>query len=217
MMLVGGGIRVERPVVDHEPVGVRGGRAVFEHVVEGPEAAARVVEDAVENNADVAGVGGVEELAQGVVAAEQGIDLVVVVRVVAVVGRGGKDGVQVEGRDAQVVQIVEIVDDAVEVAALKSLFLGGSAPWLEINLLLVRDLPAPGKAVGKDLVEDGVLCPVGGIHCVRRWGVKGWALRESRLAPAEGYASSVGRSRKSRRSDRTNWISSSFVVWAIPS
>ena len=164
VVLVGGRVRMERPVMDDEPVGVGGVGAVFEDVVEGPEAAARVVEDTVEHDADAAGVGGVEQFAQRVVAAEQGVDLVVVVRVVAVVGRRGEDGIQIEGGNAQVVQVVEVVDDAVEVAALKPLFFGRGAPRLEGDLLLLGHLSAPGKAVREDLVEDGVLCPVGGGH-----------------------------------------------------
>jgi hypothetical protein len=125
-----------------------------------------VVEHAVEHHADVAGVGVVEQFAEGVGAAKQGVHLVVVVRVVAVVGRRRKDGVQVEGRHPQVVEVIEGVNDAVEVSALEALLLGRTSPGLEGHVLLVLDLPAAGEAVGKDLVEDGVLDPVGSQHQV---------------------------------------------------
>ena len=89
-------------------------------MVERPEAAAGVVEDAVEDDPHAAGVGRVEQLAQGRVAAEQRIDQLVVVGVVAVVRGRGEDRVQVERRDAQVAQVVEVLGDAQQVAALEA-------------------------------------------------------------------------------------------------
>jgi hypothetical protein len=52
-----------------------------------PEAAACMVEDAVQDDPHAPGMGGVEQGPQGVGAAEQRVHLVVVVRVVAMVGR----------------------------------------------------------------------------------------------------------------------------------
>ena len=80
-----------------EPVAVRGARACLEHVVERPEASSGVVEDPVQDDAHVACVCRVEQLAQGGVAAEHGVDMQIVVGVVAVVGWRGEDRIQVDG------------------------------------------------------------------------------------------------------------------------
>ena len=70
--------------------------------MERPEPSAGVVEDAVEDHPHPAGVGGVEQLPECGVAAEQGVHAHVVIRVVAVVRCGTEDRVQVERRDPQV-------------------------------------------------------------------------------------------------------------------
>ena len=61
---------------------------------------ARVVKDAVQDDGDAELLGGLAELAEVVLGAEDGIDLEVVGRVVAMVARCLKDGVEVDGRDA---------------------------------------------------------------------------------------------------------------------
>ena len=89
--------------------------------MEGPEAAAGMVEDAVQHDVHIAGVGGVEQFAQRVVAAQQRIDLHVVEGVIAMVGRRCKDRVQVDGIDAKFLQVVKLIDDAAQVTALEAL------------------------------------------------------------------------------------------------
>ena len=101
---------------------------------------------------------GVEQLAQGIVAAEQRIDVVVVVRVVAVVRRRSEDRSQVERRDAQGGEVVEPLDDAEQVAALEAVRRGRRVPRFERAGL--RDALARREAVGEDLVEDRVADPV---------------------------------------------------------
>ena len=123
----------------------------------GPEASAGVVEDAVEDDPHPPGMGRVEELAQGRVAAEQGIDLEVVVRVVAVVRGGREDRGQVERRDPEVRQHRQVLDDPEQVAALEAVGRGRIRPGLEVARL---GHPVAGReAVWKDLVEDGVADP----------------------------------------------------------
>ena len=89
-------------------------------MVEGPEAAAGVVEDAVEDDLHPARVAGVEQLAERGVAPEKRVDRQVVIGVVAVVRGGGEDRVEVERRDPERLQVVEPIDDAEEIAALES-------------------------------------------------------------------------------------------------
>ena len=125
--------------------------------MEGPEAAAAVIEDAVEDDAHAAGMGLVEQLAQGLVAAQQGVDVEVVVGVIAVIGGGGEHGVQVQRRDAQAAESVEVGDDSVEVAALEAMWRRWCLPGLQ--LARSRDTTAARKAVGEDLVEDGIAGP----------------------------------------------------------
>src|SRR4051794_13998243 len=93
-MVAGGAglvVGVGRKLVEVEPVAVGRGGAVFEGMVKLVEAPAGVVEDAVEDHANVAGMAGVEQAAKRRVAAQNRIDLIVVVSVIAVVGGRGKN------------------------------------------------------------------------------------------------------------------------------
>ena len=56
--------------------------------MERPEATTRVIEDPIEDDPHAAPVALVQQFAQRLVTAQQRIDLEIVVRVVAVVGRG---------------------------------------------------------------------------------------------------------------------------------
>ncbi len=111
---------VEMRVIEPEPVAIRRGGPVLEDVVERPEPAPGVVEDAVEDDPHPAVVGRVEQLAQGIVATEQRIDRQVVVGVIAVVRGRGEDRVEVERGDAEILEIAEVLGDPAEVAALEA-------------------------------------------------------------------------------------------------
>ncbi len=132
--------------------------------MEGPEAAAGVVEDAVQHDVHVPGVGRVEQLAQRCVAAQQRVDLHVVKRVIAVVGGRCKDRVQVDGVDAKFLQVVEAIDNAVQVAPLEALLLRRAAPRLEAEARHVRRARAARKAVGEYLIKYCVFHPVWSVH-----------------------------------------------------
>ncbi len=99
------------------PVGRRGAR--LQHVVERPEPAPGVVEHAVEDDPHVAIVGGVQQLAQRGVAAQQRVDRHVVVGVIAMVRGRREDRRQVQRVDAEIGQVVEMLDDPEQVAALE--------------------------------------------------------------------------------------------------
>ena len=125
------------------------------------EAAAGVVEHAVEHDPDAAGMGLVDQSPEGRRSAEHGVDLFVVVRVIAVVGRRLKDRREIDGVDAQVGQVVEVLDDADQVAPLIAVVSRRCAPLVEVARLGHRH--APREAIGKDLVEDRVANPVGSV------------------------------------------------------
>ncbi len=162
-------VGAQRPAMHLEPVNVRRVAAAFQNVMKGPEAAAGVVEDAIQHHVHAARVCGVEQFAQRGIATQQRIDLHVVEGVIAVVGGRGKDRVQVDGVDAQRLKIIEAIHDAEQVAALKALLLRRCAPRLELETRAVDKARAARKAVGIDLVEDSVFDPVGRLkrHTVR--------------------------------------------------
>src|SRR5690606_35659052 len=64
---------------------------------------------------------------QGGVAAEQRVDVIEGGGVVAVVGAGGEDRGEVDGVGAEALDVVEVADDAVEVAAVELLGGAGTA------------------------------------------------------------------------------------------
>jgi len=87
---------------------------------------------------------------------------------VAVVGGRREDGVQVDGVDAQLGQIVEALDDAGQIAALKAVGSGRAAPGLELHTCSRRAgavvVGVAGEAVGEYLIEDGISNPIGGYN-----------------------------------------------------
>jgi hypothetical protein len=68
---------------------------------------AGVVEDAIEHHADPAGVSRVQQFAKRAISPQDRIHPVVVVGVIAVVGRRLEDGVEVDGRDPQCLQVIQ--------------------------------------------------------------------------------------------------------------
>ncbi len=124
-----------------------------------------MVEDPVHHDAHAATVRGVQQLVQRGVAAQQGIDAEVVIGVVAVIARRGKHGIQVERVDAQLLQIVQAVHDAEQVATLVALLGRGRAPLLEADAGRVLKARAACEAVRKDLIEDSVFDPIGCFGC----------------------------------------------------
>ncbi len=149
-----------------------------------------MVKDAVENNGDPALLGRGAQVDKVLLGAQHGIDAQVVGRVVAVVAVGLEDGVKVDDRDAQARQVVELLGDALQGAAVEvplgdaqvlgrdALVRGRGVPVLDqraghaSKLAVQRGrhvlLPilAAGKAVGEDLVDHGVAEPVG-LHLAR--------------------------------------------------
>ena len=124
------------------------------------EPSAGVVEDPIQHHADAAGVDCVQHLAKRLVPAQDGIHLVVVVGVVAVVGRRLKDGVEVDSGDPQFLQIAQSLSHAQQIAPFEAVGRRRTVPRLQVRRL-GNPLTA-GKAIGKDLVEDSVFDPVGG-------------------------------------------------------
>ena len=130
-----------------------------------PKTAAGMVEDTVQHHADAAFVGFIQQEAQGFIAAQQWVYIIVIVGMVAVIGRRGKDRVEVNGSDPQVFQVIQFFGYAIQVAAFKAILGWGRVPGFEAQAWHPFAPPnyggvAAGEAVGKDLVENGVLYPV---------------------------------------------------------
>ena len=70
--------------------------------------------------------------------AEKGIHVVIVVGVVTMIGRGGKDRREVESGYAQLLQVVEVLCDPQEVAALEPVYCWSRVPSLEVEILPVE-------------------------------------------------------------------------------
>ncbi len=121
-----------------------------------------MVEDAIQDNAHAVTVRQVEQGVKISHTAQLGVDLVVIRGIVAVVGGGVKNGVEVDRVHPQVEDVVEALDDTPQVAALKSPGGWGRAPGLEVRRVVGGI--AVGEAVGEDLVEDGILYPGGDAH-----------------------------------------------------
>jgi hypothetical protein len=102
-----------------------------------------------------------EGIAQGVegrVAAQQWIDLIVVVGVIAVVAGALEDGGEVDGVDAQPLNVIEVVNHPVEITTFVTLRCRRRVPGFEVGGF--DQAGAFGEAVGENLVEDGILDPI---------------------------------------------------------
>ena len=109
---------------------------------------------------------------QGLVAAEHRVHLAEIAHVVAVVGEGSKDWVQVKRVDAKLLKIVEVSFDASQVAAIKGHqlaipgclltpregFTGVTVARVGFFDRIVAGV-AIGEAVREDLVKNGALQP----------------------------------------------------------
>ncbi|MNL28997.1 hypothetical protein D3C87_1506680 [compost metagenome] len=119
-----------------------------------------MVEDPVQHHLHAHAVGGLEHAREGRVAAEGRVHVHVVAGVVLVVAAAGEDRVEVEGVDAQLLEVGELLGHPVQVAAHEVVEGRRGAPGRD-PLGIVGAI-AVGEALGEDLVEDGVLGPVGG-------------------------------------------------------
>ena len=135
---------------------------VFQQIDEGMEAAPGVIEDTVEDHAHPSSMDGLDQRIEIGLRPEARIDPVVVDRVVAVVGAGVEDRVEVKRGRPQILQIVKPLEDPPQVAALKAPQSWWSAPRIHIGRIVRR--VAVGESIGEDLIEDGVLHPFGYGH-----------------------------------------------------
>ena len=164
--------------VEDEPIDVRRRCAVLHDVVERPQSAAGVVEDAIQDQPHAALVYRVDQLAQRFVAAQQRIHPPVVVGVVPMIRGRGEDRVQADGVDPQVDQVVEMLGDPQQVAALEAVPRRRIVPRLQVTGLVYAR--APRESVREDLVDDRVSYPRRGIVV---GGYQGSPILDRRPAP----------------------------------
>ena len=145
--------------IEMEPVEVGRTRAVFQDMVELIKPSAHVVKDPVEDNSDSPAVSFRYEGVEVSFVTEDRVDLEVVVGVVAVICRGLKDRVEVEGVYAELLKVVEVLLYSPQGASLETVYGGPRLPGFQV--LRFRALVA-GKTVREDLIEDRVRHPVRG-------------------------------------------------------
>ena len=149
---------------------------------------ARVVKDAVQNDGNAQVLGHLAQLSKVLLGAQNRVNLGVVGGVIAVVARGLKDGVEVDGRKAQFGDSGQVILDTLERAAVKIPGLYGAVLGALVNgrLVPVLDHPAldsvarffdlgqralapvlvAGIAIGEDLVDHTALVPGGTVLTV---------------------------------------------------
>ena len=180
---------------------------------------ARVVEDTVQNDGNAQLLGRLAQLGKVLLGAQNRIDLGVIGGVVAVVARRLKDGVEVDGRKAQLgnagqVFLNTLERSAVEVpgldgAVLGTLVHGRLVPVLDhaaLNALtrffdLGQRALAPvlvaGVAIGEDLIDHAALVPGGTVLAVLVDG----NLEGRNLGVVVGYALAAGATLRCAQAD----------------
>ncbi len=106
-------------------------------------------------------MGFVDEPAEGRVAAEHRVDFLVIVRVIAMIGGRLEHRGEVDGVDSQILEIVEVLDHADQVAPLVAVIRRRRAPLVQVPRFGNRH--APREPIGKDLVKDGITNPFWGL------------------------------------------------------
>ena len=180
---------------------------------------ARVVEHTVQNDGNAQFLGCLTQLRKVLFGAQDRVDLGVIGRVVAVVARGLKDGVEVDGRKAQLGNAGQVTLDTLERAAVKipgldgavfgTLVLGRFVPVLDHAALdSVARLFDFGQralapvfvaciAVGEDLVNHATLVPLGTNFAVLVDG----NLERRDLGVVVGYALATGATLRCAQAD----------------
>ncbi len=117
-----------------------------------------MVEYAVEHHLQPAPVRFVEQRVEGRIAAQQWVDLIIVVGVVAVVRGRLEDWREIDRGRAQLLDMIQMLDHAQQIAALVALDRRRAIPGLKI--IRLGELVTFGEPIGEDLIEHGVLDPV---------------------------------------------------------
>ena len=164
-----------------------------------------MVEHAVQDDGDAALAGLVAQALEALLVAQHRVDLQVVARVVAMRRLRLEDGVKVQHRHAQAFQIVKVLADALQRAAVEvplgdaavlvTLVVRGLVPvvhqgalgavgmQLEGSVGALVPVLAAREAVGEDLVDDALLVPLGKR---RAQHLVAGDLERRRLAQGEG-------------------------------
>ena len=128
---------------------------------------------------EIGGVGGADAVALragGIMGddGEMGVDMVVVLGVVLMAGGGDEEGVEIDGLHPQALEIVQLLADARQVAAVEAVEIavagqlvpggGNAGRGATVAVLAGNDIVggvAVAEAVGENLVLDGALGPAG--------------------------------------------------------
>ena len=144
---------------------------------------ARVVEHTVQNDGNAQLLGRLAQLGKVLLGAQNRIDLGVICGVVAVVARGFKNGVEVDGCKAQLSDAGQVFLDALERAAVEAPGLDGAvlgalvygrlvpvldhaaldsvARLFDFGQRALAPVLVAGVAIGEDLVDHAALVPLG--------------------------------------------------------
>jgi hypothetical protein len=154
--------RVEGKTAEVIPALVARALIVVEQIAEGKETASGVVEDPIQDDPNSAGMRLSQQITEVVKRSEAVVDLQIVRRVIAVVAPRREDRIEVDRRDPEVIQVIQLLADSPQIPTLKPGESGRGPPWLDIRGI-VRWI-AVGKAIRKDLIENRVLDPGRGWH-----------------------------------------------------
>ena len=131
-----------------------------------------MVENSVQNDADAVLCTFPDKFSEQLICAKRRIDLKIVACIIAMIGIGAKNRVQVQHRDTQRGKVFEFFDDTFQITAEKivikhlSVFVCAKfRRFVPICMqpfpLLKYDFPALVKPIGKDLIHHTALKPIG--------------------------------------------------------
>src|ERR1041384_4957828 len=117
-----------------------------------------MIEDTVQNDPNIVPVSLFEQLQEGGIPAKQRIDGIIIVGMITMVGGRGKDRVEIESRDPQGFQVIQVLRNPKQIAALETIWRGGRIPGLE-GQISGRITCTFCKTVWKDLIKVHVILP----------------------------------------------------------
>ncbi|MNC24734.1 hypothetical protein D3C75_727990 [compost metagenome] len=142
-----------------KPVFVYGVLPFLQNILKRRELVAAMIEHGVQHDADSSFVALSDNSFEQLIVTEMGIDLFIIHNIVFMIGRRHEQRGKVNGIDSEFLQIIQMVQHALQISAKKIIQLRRSAPRL-CPLRVIRRV-AIGEPLRHNLVKHRILGPVG--------------------------------------------------------
>ena len=140
--------------MDDKPIEIPGFLTILQHILELFTLIADMVEHRVNHHPDIPGMSSFHQFGKIHITAKHGIHGKVILDIVLMVADRFENWGQVQGIDAQILQIRQFLLNAFQIAACKALG-GGNLPPGKIDVGIILIVVSPEESINKELIEAG--------------------------------------------------------------